>query len=194
MLLLRSALLFYILSFTILNGTEPSKVLFYRAIVPSIPEPSAKFSLDASVQRGMVLSYLLLKDECVVEKVGEATIIDGNFSLDKTYDVHFFLEGKDGAFSLNTTEQKSGYLFSGTIKAEDAGYLIDIHYMFSYVTKRLPLGFAKNLAPDLAVGMPEMSTHTLETKANAFLGIPVLLAGGMHHDPKKMVLTYLILE
>lgn len=195
MLLVRSILILVCFSVLHLCGAEPTKVTIYRAVVPSnLSAQSMKFSLDAGVQRGLLLSYLVKKDECVVEKIGEAEISDEKFSLDKMYDVHYFLEGKDGSFTLNTTPRKGGYQLSGTVKAQEKSYLVDITYKYSYVITRNPLGFEKNLAPDLSVGLPEMSTQSFGTKANAFIGIPVSIGGGPDPDPKKYVLTFLILE
>ena len=195
MLIVRIVLILVCFSALHLYGADPTKVTIYRAVVPSdLSMQSMKFSLDAGVQRGLLLSYLVKKDECTIEKIGEAEIADDKFSLDKMYDVHYFLEGKDGAFTLNTAPQKGGFQLSGTVKAHEGSYLVGFTYKYSYVTARKPLGFGKNLAPDLSVGLPEMSTQSFNAKTNAYVGIPVCIGGGSDPDPKKYVLTFLILE
>lgn len=180
---------------SILLGADVSKLTFYRLSVPlSVYELSHKLGNDSAAQRGMLLAYFLKKDECSIEKVGEAAIFDGKFTLDQLYDVHFFLEGKDGEFSINTSPRKAGHSFSGTIKSEAGHYIIDVKYIYSYIKTRAPLGFAKNLAPDLQVGLPNMTTETITVTPNALPGIPAQISGVPHQDPKKFVLTFLVLE
>ncbi len=180
---------------SILLAADVSKLTFYRLTVPlSVYEQSPKNDNDAVVQRGMLLAYFLKKDECSVDTVGEAAIAGGKFIFDKLHDVHFFLESKDGGFSINIAPRKAGHFFSGTVTAEAGHYIIDVKYVYSYIKTRAPLGFGKNLAPDLQVGLPDMTTETVTVAPNALPGIPVQISGVPHQDPKKFVLTYLLLE
>lgn len=169
-------------------AVEPTTLTFQRATVAKAAyDAEAVLAADPLGNTDRVLRTLLDRKACTVETLGTATLVDGAFALDTTSAVHFFAPTADGRYTLETAERKVGFRCSGTLSTGQPPYTLSYELYVSHLKGRLPVGFAKDLAPDLDAGLPEMDSMDMRSARHLVPDVPSPLGGGTTGQDLPMV-------
>lgn len=158
---------------TVASAAEPTTLSFLRATVAKAAyDAEVAFHADPLGNTDRVLHSLMDKKVCTVETLGTATLVDGTFSVDTTREVHFFAPTAAGTYTLETAERKVGFRCNGKLDGRQPPYTLFYDLYYSRLIRRVPIGFDKNLAPDLDAGLPEMESMGMRSGRALIQGEP----------------------
>ncbi len=190
-----ACLLLLALLLTSVGGVEPTTLTFQRATVEKAAyDAEVAFHADPLGNIDRVLRSLMDKKACTVETLGTATLVDGAFSVDTTREVHFFAPTAAGTYTLETAERKIGFRCTGKLSSGQPPYTLSYDLSFSRLMRRLPIGFDKNLAPDLDAGLPEMTSVGLQSACMLVQDVPQSLGSGTGDDPETVSIIFVKLR
>ncbi len=180
---------------TTASAAEPTTLTFQRATVEkAIYDAEVAFHADPLGNIDRALRSLMDKKVCTVETLGTATLVDGTFSVDSTRKVHFFAPTAAGTYTLETAERKVGFRCTGKLSGGQPPYSLSYELYFSRLMRRLPIGFEKNLAPDLDAGLPEMWSVAMQSACMPVQDVPHPLGGSTSEDPTTVSIIFVILR
>lgn len=158
---------------TAASSADPTTLTFKRAtVVKATYDAEVALHADPLGKIDRALRSLMDQKACTVETLGTATLVDGTFSVDTTRAVHFFAPTAAGTYTLETAERRVGFRCTGKLGGGQPPYTLSYELYFSRLMRRLPIGFDKNLAPDLDAGLPEMETMGMRSGRTLIQGEP----------------------
>lgn len=180
---------------TTASAAEPTTLTFHYATAEkSIYDAEVAIHADPLGNIDRALGSLIDKKACTIETLGTATLADGTFRVDTTREVHFFAPTTAGTYTLETAERKVGFRCSGKLSGGQLPYTLSYELYFSRLIRRLPIGFEKNLAPDLDAGLPEMRSVAMQSVCRPVQDVPHPLGSGTGDDPAMVFIIFVILR
>ncbi len=163
---------------------EVKNVVFYRAEIPAsiisaetlMPGPSKGETKIAT----LVLQVLLEKDDCIIERLGKAAVINGEFNLDLTKAIFYVQPNGSGEYTFKKHADKVGVQAHGKVAISGDYYNVSLDLSKREIAKRETLVNQAESDKEIVqfineahISMPEFNTMHLSTSLLMKPGSPM---------------------